>query len=266
MKLDRERSERETAALKGEILAKLDGSKTVTAEDVSSQNELARGLMEVARSLEAVESGVDEERRMRKHEVANLTRTLAETMTLTRTLGEMMCNATGKIGEEMTVMQKSDRSEEYYSKVRQAQDKMSEEIVSLTGIVDSAPWTKSIDQVGQSIKDLANAANADILKFRAELAASQDQVEASRSGLSDLREEMQKELADLRMASQGHRDFQLKVVGQMEAALSDVLDLRQEMLKELAAHKEATEAFQVESLRDMETKKRRHIFATQRSA
>jgi hypothetical protein len=78
-------------------------------------------------------------------------------------------------------------------------------------------------QLKDWLDGLAGQVKAVEAKFCAELAASQGQVETSLSSvLSNLRQDMQKEVADLRMASQ--------------------------------AHKEATEVFQVKVLRDIETK------------
>jgi hypothetical protein len=166
--LEHERSERkeEIAALKSELLAKVEiisslVSKALTAEGIASQNELARGLMQVTQGLEVVERGLDEERQTRKDEIATLTQTLPETTS----------SATVKLGEEFSIMrrgssststadeisdsepQRSDISEENYSKLRQAQDQMSDEIASLAARIDSAPWTKTME-MQKEIADL----------------------------------------------------------------------------------------------------------------
>jgi prefoldin subunit 5 len=220
MQLERERSERkeEIVALKCEMLEKIDFistlvSKALNADGVASQKELARGLIEMNKGLEVVECALEEERQARKEEIAILTRTLGEVVDGT------MSSTTEKMGEELPVMRrdisnsstadeisdferpKSDISEEYYYKVRQAQDHFAvKEIASLTAKIDSAPWTTSIEEVVESMKDLSaefDMVTVRMSQFSAELTTSTEQVEASRSGLSTLRQE----LADVRMAT-----------------------------------------------------------------
>jgi hypothetical protein len=188
-------------------------SKRGTAADIASQNELDCGFMEVTQGLEAVERGLDEERQTRKDEIV----TPAETMTPARIHGEttsasLMSSATMKDGEDLSSHRcisnastademsdckphKSDVSEEYYIKIQQTQDQLSEEIASLTRRLDSAPWTKSIEQDKQSIADLST--NAKFLAATVESTTSPGEGETSRSDLSDLKQEMRKEIADL---------------------------------------------------------------------
>jgi hypothetical protein len=180
-------------------------------------------------------------------------------------------------------------------------------------------------QLKDRLDGLAGQVQAVESKFSAELVSSQVQVEASlSSGLSNLRQDMQKDVADLRMTSQAHREaneaFRVTVLrdietknsatamqlnnrlkdvktkgdatalqlkdrldgltgqvvaneskfsaelatseGQVEASLSSGLsNLRQDMQKDVAdvrmtsqAHREATEAFQVTVMKDIETK------------
>jgi chromosome segregation ATPase len=123
-------------------------------------------------------------------------------------------DATGLPMDEMSDGEphKSDISEDYYSKIRHAQDQMSEQIDALRERIESAPWriesASSIQSIHEKIiQDLAadvNASTTRVAQFSIDLATSQGQVEASLSGLSNLRQEMQHQLADLRLVSQGH--------------------------------------------------------------
>jgi hypothetical protein len=210
LQLERERSERkeEIAALKSEMLAKVEcisslASKTFTPEAIAVQTETVRGLMALNKGLEVVELGLAKETQTRKAEIA----------TLTRTFGETKNDAAEKIGDGSTVLHRGidstpkateisdcapQRTEiflDYYVKVGQVQDQLAEEIASLTARIDSAPWTKSIEQASQSMKDAAEDCSR-LVRM----------TEASQTGISNLRQEMQKELADLRMASQGRTD------------------------------------------------------------
>jgi predicted nucleic acid-binding Zn-ribbon protein len=233
LQLERERSERkeEIAGLKREILAstlKVNSisslvSQKLPVEGVASQEEVARGLMAVTRGLEVVESGLEEERSKRKDEISDLKRSFHETMN----------GAAGKIRDELTALHegmsntprvaeilddapKSDISAEYYSKVRQVQDQLSEEIASLSARIDSAPWAKSIEQAGQSMKD--RTVDSEILTarmakfaeqlagFQVEIVTSQGQIEASQTNLLNFRQEMHNEIANLRKAEQGQRE------------------------------------------------------------
>jgi prefoldin subunit 5 len=286
MQLVRERSERkeEIACLKSEISTKVSGmsalvSKAFSAEAIASQKEAARSLMKVTRGLDRVERGLDDERRTRTEEIANLTSTVTETMTLAKNLGETVTSATEKIREELSELHrvvgntsttdetsvreppKSDLSAEYYVKVRQTQDHMAEVIASLTRRldledqlpdaiaslsqrIDSAPWTKSIEQVDQSIQDLAADAEKltiQVAQVSAEFETSQSWVEDSLSGLSNFRQEIQMEFADLRTASQGHRFA-------TEAFQSQVL-------RDIQTKNDATATSQLDNrLKDIETK------------
>jgi hypothetical protein len=173
-------------------------------------------------------------------------------MTQTTSLSEKMNGATVKIGEEPSVFyrsisntstadevsdgepQKSNIDEEYYVKGRQAQDQLSEEIAPSSARIDSAPWTKSIDRAGQSMKDAA--ADADVLTvrmaefaaqlagFHFELATSQGQVEDSQMSSSSLnmRQEMQKKFADLRMALQGRSETMADEISDVKSDISEV--------------------------------------------
>jgi hypothetical protein len=233
--LERERSERkeEIAALKCEILGKVDSifglvSQTFTAEGIASQNELARGLMTLTRDLEVVEHGLEEERRTRKDEIA----------ILTGTFGETVSGAVRKIEEELAVLQSSKAAkgtDDFIYAAALAQ--LSEEIASLTARVDSAAWTNTMDQDGQSMKDAAEDADALAVRM-AELAAQLGGLaEASQTSLSNLRQEMQKELADLRMASQGCTDHPLfssfvPWQGHCKAMTDEMADMRQKGTKE----------------------------------
>jgi hypothetical protein len=81
-------------------------------------------------------------------------------------------------------------------------------------------------------------------QFSSELATSQGQVEASLSGLSRLREEMQKEIADLRMALQEHREateaFQSAVLRDIQPK-SDAIALQlSNRLKDIESKSDAT--------------------------
>jgi hypothetical protein len=181
-------------------------SQTFTAEGIASQNELARGLMTLTKDLEVVEHGLEEERRTRKDEIAILTSSKAAKGT-----------------------------DDFIYAAALAQ--LSEEIASLTARVDSAPRTNSIDQAGQSMKDAPE--DTDALAVRvAEFAAQLDSLaEVSQTNLSNLRQEMQKELADLWMASQGCTDQPsfpsvFPWQGHRKAMTDDMTDMRQKGTKE----------------------------------
>jgi uncharacterized protein YukE len=95
-------------------------------------------------------------------------------------------------------------------------------------------------------------------KFYAEFATSNDQLEATLSGLSNLRQEMQHEVADLRMAWQGHGQapeaFNLAVLRDMEAKSEGTALELNNLLKNIEAKSAAMDLELNNRFEDMEAK------------